>query len=1195
MRKKLLATLLCAGMMLILLPQAVQAAAVYTYIDENGDTQTATSVTPVAADTATLATGWYVVNSNVTCDATIIVSGDVNLILSDGFTLTVTGSSDNAGINVSAGNSLTIYGQAGGTGTVIAQGGANGAGIGGGKAQSGGSITINGGTVTATGGTGGAGIGGGTGLIGGNGGDGFYGSSGGTGGSGGTIGSVTISDGIITANGSNGGAGIGGGIGGTGGRGGSYTVGFGGGQGGVGGAGGTIIINGGMVKVSGSSYVKIDGGVGGAGGNGGFKYSGGSGGRGGTGGNGGKVIIHGGTVASTGSGTGIGIGGGMGGTGGNGGDGIAGAPYGSGSHGATGTASGISDSVINGGSVNAEIGCTPTTGGATPVNVYPTVVCFSDAQDKDVSALSISQSSSLVTYGINDMKTDANGKLYLYLPAYDDDTTAEVTAGGHIYSGYHGSLSSTATYSNPNVLKIDQSALTFTSTDVRTFTFGDAVVLDTAVTGGTLPGTAQYTYSGTDLSTGGMITDSPTLPANAGNYTIKATLPGYDLYYDAIATKDFTINPKSIAGFTVEDISEQTYTGEDITPPAIVKDGTKTLSGTDYTITYENNKNAGTATAAIAGKGNYTGNLARNFEILPKDISLSLSAAPDEAMVGGNVVLTASVLGAVDLPAGTVTFKYGDIVIAQDVSVNVDGSGYSAVSTWSNVPAGEYGLTASYAAAGSDNYSCVSNGLISDFNITKYDQPDFAFADGTDYSVSQGTISKTYGDSTFTLQTSGKLSAVAVSFAVTNGNDVVSVNAATGLVSILKSGTAVVTATSPTDAMYNEVSAAVTIQVAKADQSGFGFAEPTINKTYGDGPFVISASGGQSIGKVTYAVTDGGDVVSVNSANGRVELLKSGTAVITATKETDDYYNEAASQLSIHVEKADQAALSLGGIPDDIRYGDADFIIGVSGGSGTGALGFAVTSGDAVTVNAVGKVSVLRSGRAILTVTKAGDDRYNGVSVSAEIQVKKVLLSDNSSNGAEPTPLLTSMPLPTAIPSATPTGSITPSPTQMPGTNTGIISGTLLDSNGNPMAGYVVELHSDPMTTVTDANGRYAFYDVDYTSHELIVKTPEGDKIAEFELVFSEGEEFSTDVTEKGVDITYMRSTDTVNIEVKLIPDQSGAEISQVFSSDNLQTSDALGGIGSVLWWIGGGVLVVMLITLLTIILLKKKKSIGRN
>ena len=211
----------------------------------------------------------------------------------------------------------------------------------------------------------------------------------------------------------------------------------------------------------------------------------------------------------------------------------------------------------------------------------------------------------------------------------------------------------------------------------------------------------------------------------------------------------------------------------------------------------------------------------------------------------------------------------------------------------------------------------------------------------------------------------------------------------------------------------------------------------------------------------------------------------------------------------------------------------------------------------------------------------------------------------SSASTPTPTPAPTSTPTPIATPTATPAPTTTPAaaatptpaptatgtPTTTPEANSRTITGTLLDSDGNPMAGYVVELHSDPITTVTDANGRYTFYDVDYTSHELIVKTAEGEKIAEFELAFVEGEEFGTDMSEKGVNITYTRSTETVNIEVELIPDQGGAAISQVSGSDNPQTGGSLGGIGTVLLWIGGGVLALMLIALMIIILKKKKKK----
>ena len=57
--------------------------------------------------------GWYVARDNVTINQRVQVQGNVYLILTDGCTLTV-----NGGIQLKAGNSLTIYGQSEQAGTM---------------------------------------------------------------------------------------------------------------------------------------------------------------------------------------------------------------------------------------------------------------------------------------------------------------------------------------------------------------------------------------------------------------------------------------------------------------------------------------------------------------------------------------------------------------------------------------------------------------------------------------------------------------------------------------------------------------------------------------------------------------------------------------------------------------------------------------------------------------------------------------------------------------------------------------------------------------------------------------------------------------------------------------------------------------------------------------------------------------------
>ena len=81
---------------------------------------------------------------------------------------------------------------------------------------------------------------------------------------------------------------------------------------------------------------------------------------------------------------------------------------------------------------------------------------------------------------------------------------------------------------------------------------------------------------------------------------------------------------KEISSLSVDKIQDMKYTGKSLKPAVTVKDGTKTLvKGTDYTLSYKNNKNIGTATVTITGKGSYTGTKAITFRIVPAATTLT--------------------------------------------------------------------------------------------------------------------------------------------------------------------------------------------------------------------------------------------------------------------------------------------------------------------------------------------------------------------------------------------------------------------------------------------------------------------------------------------------------------------------------------------------------------------------------------------
>ncbi|MBP3854504.1 MAG: fibronectin type III domain-containing protein [Ruminiclostridium sp.] len=80
----------------------------------------------------------------------------------------------------------------------------------------------------------------------------------------------------------------------------------------------------------------------------------------------------------------------------------------------------------------------------------------------------------------------------------------------------------------------------------------------------------------------------------------------------------------SIGNMSFSPISDRYYTGNAITPSITVKSGSKTLKeNTDYTVSYSNNKDIGTATVKITGINAYFSSKSITFRILPKKTALT--------------------------------------------------------------------------------------------------------------------------------------------------------------------------------------------------------------------------------------------------------------------------------------------------------------------------------------------------------------------------------------------------------------------------------------------------------------------------------------------------------------------------------------------------------------------------------------------
>ncbi len=102
----------------------------------------------------------------------------------------------------------------------------------------------------------------------------------------------------------------------------------------------------------------------------------------------------------------------------------------------------------------------------------------------------------------------------------------------------------------------------------------------------------------------------------AGEYYVRIEGRGD---YSGTKVLKYNITPKSIAGsvITVAAADQvKAWTGSAIKIPVTVKDGSSVLKeGLDYSLSYKDNVNAGTATVTVTGKGNYSGTLSDIFTI----------------------------------------------------------------------------------------------------------------------------------------------------------------------------------------------------------------------------------------------------------------------------------------------------------------------------------------------------------------------------------------------------------------------------------------------------------------------------------------------------------------------------------------------------------------------------------------------------
>ena len=292
-------------------------------------------------------------------------------------------------------------------------------------------------------------------------------------------------------------------------------------------------------------------------------------------------------------------------------------------------------------------------------------------------------------------------------------------------------LSTLPTYTQAGSYRVDVKITNPNYTDYTAATW--PVIYQKALTAGMIAEISEsFTYDGTAKSPALTVTDGSPSIITSGDYTISYTnnidagtataiiTATGDGNYSGSASADFTIGKKALTAGMIAEISESfTYDGTAKSPALTVTDGSPSIiTSGDYTISYTNNIDAGTATAIITatGDGNYSGSASADFTIGKKALSSSMIAEITESLTYN---------GTGKEPALTVS----------DGSPSIIAEGDYTVSYANNIEAGT--ATATITATAEGNYSGSAS---VDFTIGKKALDDSMMAEITVELVYNGTF-----------------------------------------------------------------------------------------------------------------------------------------------------------------------------------------------------------------------------------------------------------------------------------------------------------------------------------------------------------------------------------------------------------------------------------------------------------------------
>ena len=417
-------------------------------------------------------------------------------------------------------------------------------------------------------------------------------------------------------------------------------------------------------------------------------------------------------------------------------------------------------------------------------------------------------------------------------------------------------------------------------------------------------------------------------PSPSGVTVLNQTNSNGEALSYKLGSFSLTVNKKSLSSDMIQDIPDQTYSGQNIAPGVTVYDNGVYVPPMEYNYN-ATNLNAGTGTVeitALASSKKYTGSATKSFNILPRLLTANgttYSLATDSYVYDGTA----------KTPAVNITVEKGEPMPVLDTDYTVTYSDNTNVGTGKATITGKGNFTGTVEKSFTITAKSLSGAQFSTIpdqtytgneikpeptvtlgsaTLVKGTDFDFSYSSNTNVPVTANdvpTVTIT-GKGNFTGTASTTFKIVKATPTVTaptaktglayTGSAQALVNAGSVTAGTLQyklgaGGTYGTTIPSATevgsyavyykvvgDANYNDVAEAGPINVTIGKAAGsISYATSSISKTFGDAAFT-NALTKIGDGAVSYSSSNT-NVATINATSGEVTIVGNGSAVITAT------------------------------------------------------------------------------------------------------------------------------------------------------------------------------------------------------------------------------------------------------------------------------------------------------------------------